>query len=560
MHDLASAGGVIFYGAGGVMDSCTITKNTGGGNADGTGGVRAKNASSGGTIRNSIVHENISSSPKKDFQWTASTAGILNNCITKDYTTGGSGNITNDPSFVGLDSGDYHLNPDSPCRDKGSVQGWMSGTTDLGGVVARIMPIGGTNDMGCFEFDTDALICSISATPLYGFPPLSVTFTSSVSGDTNGLYYLWDINTNGTFEVEGPDKAGFTTNLTIGLYSIALTVTNAVADVDSCTNANYVRVGPPTNYVYAAGANPVSPYTTWATAATNIQAAINVGAPGTLTLVTNGTYNIENVCITNDMGVTLRSVNGYAHTTVQGSQLAYSGSGIFWIDHASAVVDGFTIKGSARWSPGVAIYAGIVQNCWITGNTNYRPAGVSLSGGTVRNCLISGNTAEDGAAGVQYNSANGLVESCTISSNRVTGTGGQGACGVYNSYDGGIIRNTIVHDNWTAGGNYPAQVYFQDKTDIINCCITTNYITGASGAYVTNGALGAVNTTNDPQFVDGPGGNYRLGQGSPCIATGTNQGWMTDATDLDGNPRILHIVDMGVFEWIPPRGTIIRIW
>ena len=57
---------------------------------------------------------------------------------------------------------------------------------------------------------------------------------------------------------------------------------------------------------------------------------------------------------------------------------------------------------------------------------------------------------------------------------------------------------------------------------------------------------GTGNIASDPDFVNG----YHLGAGSPCIDTGTNQAWMTTATDLDGNPRIANgIVDMGAFEF-----------
>ena len=69
---------------------------------------------------------------------------------------------------------------------------------------------------------------------------------------------------------------------------------------------------------------PLSPFSSWATAATNIQDAIDAALAGEIVFVTNGIYatggKSMDGTITNrvaiDKAVTLQSVNGAALTTI----------------------------------------------------------------------------------------------------------------------------------------------------------------------------------------------------------------------------------------------------
>ena len=110
-----------------------------------------------------------------------------------------------------------------------------------------------------------------------------------------------------------------------------------------------------THYVDRNSPNPVAPYLSWETAATEIQQAVDSASSGDTVLVTNGVYDTggagtpwhscdNRVVITKD--ITLQSVNGADVTFIQGSEATGGGRGadaVRGVYMSSGLLSGFTI-------------------------------------------------------------------------------------------------------------------------------------------------------------------------------------------------------------------------
>jgi hypothetical protein len=110
----------------------------------------------------------------------------------------------------------------------------------------------------------------------------------------------------------------------------------------------------------------------------------------------------------------------------------------------------------------------------------------------------------------------------------------------------GTLNNCIVYFNTAQQGANFCQDQFGG---ILKYCCTTPLPTNGVG-----------NITNAPLFVAAPNGNFRLQPNSPCINAGNN-GYVTGATDLDGQPRISgNTVDLGAYEYQSPGSVISYAW
>ncbi len=358
---------------------------------------------------------------------------------------------------------------------------------------------------------------------------------------------------------------------------------------------------PTTLYVWADNPNPIPPYATWATAATNIQNALDVAKPMDTVVVTNGVYDTGGTGanrILTRQSITVHSVNGPEVTVIDGGQSVRcvnlgsnsvlngftltngtSNGATVWRGggatcFSSAVVTNCIITGnSAAWGGGV--HGGRLYNCTLTGNTatggggavfdtvlfnctlteNSAPEGGAARQSTLNQCLLSGNTANVGGG-----ASGGTLRDCLLIGNIAQVSGG----GSYSN----ILDNCIIVSNSTAtaGGGLSwctanNCTLVGNSSDLYgggvfggvlqNCIVYYNKApTGANYDQFSQTEFdfscttplptnGVGNITNAPLFVNTNGwSDLRLRYGSPGIDAGTDLSAIL-TTDLDGNPRPL---------------------
>ncbi len=356
-------------------------------------------------------------------------------------------------------------------------------------------------------------------------------------------------------------------------------------------------------YVSKTGSHS-SPFTSWATAATNIQTAVNSSSDGDTVLVNDGTYYPSSEIFV-AKNIIVKSVNGAENTIVDGNNI----NRCFYLFSANPTIDGFTITNgyTSEWHGGGGVYcydSGTIQNSTISGNsTRFNGGGVLCNrGGTIQNSTISGNSAKFNGGGVRYNHG-GTIQNSTISQNSADWGGGIfggtiSNCIISRNCGGGIcnsiinnctitmnsaglgagafygtVNNCIITKNSadTRGGG-TCYAIVNNCTIIgntawngsatahstVNNCIVWNNIAYNYGnnfcdskiKYSCSAALsGEGNISNNPEFVDIKSGNYHLKVNSSCINAGTNA-FAPMPYDLDGNSRVFdNIVDMGAYEY-----------
>ncbi len=477
--------------------NCTIVGNSAGQTA---GGLDSSE------MKNSLIYYNrapIGPNYYNYFGGSSSSYQMEYCCSTPlpSPPSGGAGNIDSDPQLADW----MHLGAASPCLSAGNPA-YLIGL-DIDGE-----PWANPPSIGCDQFFAGAitgpLSVAIAADTTNSTPMIPIAFTAFINGHATSNY--WSFGDGTTLTNQAFASHSWTA---AGDYSVRFTAYNS-SNPGGVSATQAIHVGPAAVlYVNALGINPVQPYSSWATAATNIQHAINAAPPGALVLVTNGIYNgggtVMQGAVSNRISLSkplvVQSINGPMVTVIEGA----AGIRCAWLVDG-AVLKGFTLRKGVSLQSGDRILdlngggawcesaSSRIFNCVFSENSA-ATAGGAVIGGTLFNCSIFGNSAGTEGGGA-YSC---VLNNCTLTGNTAP-TGG----GAHNS----TLRNCIAWYNSSPNSLLVGSNYYQ--CSLITSC--TAPLPGGTG-----------NFTSEPQLAD----FSHISLSSPCRGTGSST--FASGSDID---------------------------
>jgi hypothetical protein len=541
-----------YYGggaSGSTLNDCTVCGNSA---YNSGGGIN------GGAVYNSVVYYNGAPAGANFIPGTT-----MNYCCSTPLPGGGVGNISAEPQLASIS----HLSINSPCRGAGNPA-YAQGT-DIDGEPWLSPP-----SIGSDEYQPGSVTGPLSAAFTLSYSNVAAGFTvdfvAAINGRTSGS--SWDFG-DGVIVSNRPYCSHSWT--VPGDYSVVLIAFNESLPAGVMTTSTVHVVTQPVHFVALGNTSPAAPYTSWVSAATNIQDAVDAtSVGGALILVSNGVYQVGGRIVygalTNRLvvtkAVTLQSVNGPGATSIVGQQVAgtTNGSGAVRCVYLGneTLLSGFTLTNGATLSQGDGIQeqagggvwcqsaSAVLSNCVVAGNSANAYGGGAESG-TLNNCVLSRNSSPSGGGAFA-----GILNYCLVISNSATiGAGTYAAtlnnCSVIGnsatSQGGGVfvgtMNNTISYYN-TA----PTGTNFAPSLLVNNCCT------------IPLPATGSANFTNAPLFVNLAAGDFHLQATSPCINSGLNS-FAQFGKDFDGNPRISgYTVDVGAYEFQSPASIVSYAW
>ena len=499
LNNCALSGNSAITGGGaasGTLINCTLTGNSAESQGGGTAGatLTIPGSPTPCTLKNCIVYFNTAPT---EANYSRSD---LSYCCTTPLPTGGLGNISTDPQLASTS----HLSAVSPCRGAGNAA-YASGI-DIDGELWTAPP-----SIGCDEYHPGAvagpLNVAIGATYTNVAVGYSLDFTAWIEGRTSAS--VWEFG-DGMVVSNRPSLTHAW--VPAGDYHVVLTAYNE-SHPRGVSETLTVHVVEGKYFVRADSVTSESPYSSWATAAANIQDAVDAAVVGGTILVSNGIYatggRVIFGALTNrvaaDKPVTIQSVNGPSFTVIRGHQVpgTTNGDGAVRCVYLAtgAALSGFTLTGGATRSHGDWLREGCggglwcsswnakVSNCVLRGNSaNYHGGGAYS--GQLHNCALTENSAFYGGGGA----CNSTLQNCTLTGN-------------FANYDGGGALSGTLHDCTLSTNSAGYNGGGASESELNNCILTgnlANYYGG--GAYA--GTLNKCMLSGNSAYAGGGASSY----------------------------------------------------
>ncbi len=488
-----SAGGVIianpYTDVPSTLYNCTVFGNVGTGTSSTIGnGVAAVNT----IVRGNTAREGLSDT------FVAATNSCLESSANVQL---GENNIFTDPLLAAPSDGFYMPLESSPCRDSGSVTAYVLPQTDLAG---RPRTTEGKVAIGAYEYDAGLSYLSGKAVfPNYLYAPANITFNATSFGFGTDSHFYWDIDGDGATGrvTEGPF---LTHSFDAGDWTVTVCVSNLTAGTGSAFTYDRFSIAErPVRYVKVGNEDAAEPYDTQATAAADIQTAIDYSDDGDEIVILPGVYsNAEAVVVNKDLivrGATGNPEDVIIHQTAAERCLHVCAP-------KEAIVHSLVLENGNKNEPDRQ-GAGVLI---ASDDIGVSPACGTLSNVVVRNCFVTYQLAR--CPGVAAIGPKAFVTHSVISNcNSFSGFQNQGRlcalalylkdgsraenCLITRNYTKAGVTYEIPYDadiwNWEKGkigyayqGLYHVTVHVGDKSSMRFCTIVTNTASFCGGINV----------------------------------------------------------------------------